>query len=634
MTHQRQATVQNQNFSFKHERYETLGELGRGGMGVVLRCRDNQLLRDVAVKILSWNISSKDAVRFHKEAIALAKMKHPNILTILDFGQSNSNELYIVLELLSGENLADLIASGEEISLDEALSTFIQLCDGLAHAHGRDILHRDIKPSNVFLERTASGDLKPVITDFGLAKLLSEDQHLTKTGVGIGSPPYMSPEQANGQTVDERSDIYSLGCLMFEMLTGEPPFLGETIPQTLLLHVNSPVPKLSDKTQGKTYSDELEKIIARCLQKDADRRYQTVSALRTDLMNYRSSLFANDQAEIENSGIYRPSSAFLESITPVSAPETSSRSLILWMSLVAITGLALFGWFVSNSLTKPEDFKIQDGNKVVTTYKDDPSIDRALNDGDPWKHIQGPDWRKKFKELRNTALLEDRKMNLLPMYIDADDTGLNDDDLSSIDFIPIRGLRLNGTQITDKGLESLKDEGSLKEIYLVKTRVTDAGIRNLKNLPHLTYIHLDNTAVTDETIKSLSTCPEISTISLKFCNKIKGSSLDSLARSVVYTSIALPYTSTEHKNLKKLRSVRVEGLDLAGLNLTDSDLDSISGIRNVIVLNITNNPKITGKGLLKLTKMPDLNLLILDHLRPEELKQFAQQRPDVRLSQF
>ena len=634
MTHQRQATVQNQSFSFKHERYETLGELGRGGMGVVLRCRDNQLLRDVAVKILSWNISSKDAVRFHKEAIALAKMKHPNILTILDFGQSNSNELYIVLELLSGENLADLIASGEEISLDEALSTFIQLCDGLAHAHGRDILHRDIKPSNVFLERTASGDLKPVITDFGLAKLLSEDQHLTKTGVGIGSPPYMSPEQANGQIVDERSDIYSLGCLMFEMLTGEPPFLGETIPQTLLLHVNSPVPKLSDKTQEKTFSDELENIIARCLQKNAEKRYQTVSALRTDLMNYRSSLFANDQAEIENSGIYRPSNAFLESITPASVPETSSRTLILWMSLVAIIGLALFGWFVSNSLTKPEDFKIQDGNKVVTTYKDDPSIDRALDDGDPWKHIQGPDWRKKFQEMRESALAEKKKMNLLPMYIDANDTDLNDDDLKSIDFIPIRGLRMNNTQITDRGLESLKEEGSLKEIYLVKTRVSDAGIRSLAKLPHLSYIHLDDTAVSDEAVKTLSTCPEISTISVKNCKKVKGTSLDSLARSEVYTSISLPYTSTDPKNLKKLKGLKVEGLDLAGINLTDADLDSLVDVQNLKALNICDNPKVTGKGLLKLTKLTDLKLLIVNHLKQAELQRFSEQRPDVRLSQF
>ena len=600
--------------SFSNDRYVTVAELGRGGMGIVYRCTDTQLLRDVAVKVLSWTMNNNDAVRFHKEAVALGKMQHPNILRILDFGNSESDSMFIVMELLTGQSLADIIKSREVLSLEQKLSIFLQLCDGLIHAHAREILHRDIKPSNIFIESTAGGDLKAIITDFGLAKLLTEDQRLTKTGISIGSPPYMSPEQANGHLVDERSDIYSLGCLMFEVLTGELPFLGETLPQTLLLHINGAIPKLADKSAGQPFSDALENIIAKCLAKDPQKRYQTVDALRVDLNNYRQSLAPAEQVEIENSGVYRPAQNLLESITEtVPKEDTSSKNITLAISAIVLASVCLFGWFVSETLKdRPtNEFQIKDGNEVLRVIKSDPGIERAFPDADPWKDAKGPDGRKKLQALRESALAENKSMNLLPMYIDCSGSEVNDDDLRSIAFIPIKGLRLNDTRVTDEGLETLKEEGSLKEIYLNNTRITDAGLKHLAAVPHLTYITIDGTAVTDKSIKFLSTFPDISTISVHNCKKIKGDTIDSLARPTVYTRLSFSHTKVSRDNIQKLYGVDVEDLDLSGLNLTDDDLDDICEIKSLRALSLNDNPAITERGLFKFANVLKLDTIYL-----------------------
>src|SRR5581483_7129236 len=137
-------------------------------------------------------------------------LQHPNLLSVLHFGSSEEGYLYLVTDILKGKSLSDILDAGK-VPLDAALSIFIQICDGLSHAHAKGILHRDIKPSNIFVEHVKDSVIV-TITDFGLAKLVSGDQNLTRTGVSVGSPPYMSPEQVHAKQVDERADIYSIGC--------------------------------------------------------------------------------------------------------------------------------------------------------------------------------------------------------------------------------------------------------------------------------------------------------------------------------------------------------------------------------------------------------------------------------------
>src|SRR5579885_833583 len=203
------------------ERYELLKKLGTGGMGAVFMANDKLLGKVVAVKILLPGLSSEAVVRFQQEAKAAAKLDHRNVIKVLDFGSMPSGDLYLVMDYIDGRSLDQRLKAGGAMPLSEALPVFIQICAGLAHAHSHGILHRDIKPSNVMLPEDPSRPIQ--IVDFSIAKMQSDEQKLTSTGTRIGSPLYMSPEQASGLAVDARSDIFSLGLLMYKTLTNELP---------------------------------------------------------------------------------------------------------------------------------------------------------------------------------------------------------------------------------------------------------------------------------------------------------------------------------------------------------------------------------------------------------------------------
>lgn len=269
------------------DRYQVLSTLGKGGMGVVLKCEDTLLKRVVAVKVLTTTTTGNAIKRFQREAKAAAKLKQANILQVLDFGETSEGRLYLVMDFVEGMTLDELLKERKYLPIEESIPLFQQICKGIAHAHGQGVLHRDIKPSNVMLANTEADWVK--IVDFGIAKLNSEDQRLTSTGAIVGSPPYMAPEATVNQDVDARSDIYSIGCLMFETLTGSPPYDGETAMATVLMHTTEPIPSLSQRSDQEL-PPELEKIVTKCLAKNARDRYQNVNALLADLDKLETSL--------------------------------------------------------------------------------------------------------------------------------------------------------------------------------------------------------------------------------------------------------------------------------------------------------------------------------------------------------
>jgi serine/threonine-protein kinase len=211
-------------------KYEVGDRLGSGGMSTVYLAKHKFLNKNVAVKVLHSNLASdaKSVQRFQMEAKAAFDLTHPNLLTIYDFGISQDGQAYIVMDYIEGESLSDLVQRQGPITLTQALPLFYDICLGLAHAHEKNVLHRDIKPSNVMLLK---GETRIVakIVDFGLAKSYDESaMKLTQTGEIFGSPLYMSPEQCQGAALDNRSDIYSLGCLFYESLSGIPPIKGDS----------------------------------------------------------------------------------------------------------------------------------------------------------------------------------------------------------------------------------------------------------------------------------------------------------------------------------------------------------------------------------------------------------------------
>ncbi|MCX6056699.1 MAG: serine/threonine-protein kinase, partial [Chloroflexi bacterium] len=256
-------------------RYHILEQLGEGGMATVYKAYDTRLERDVAVKIIrktafSAEILEKVLARFEREAKALAKLSHPNIVKVHDYGDHEGSP-YLVLEYLPGGTLRQLL--GKPIPWQEALQLLLPIARGLAYAHQRGIIHRDVKPSNILV--TESGE--PLLSDFGIAKLLEieEGQTLTGSGVGIGTPEYMAPEQGIGKGVDARADIYSLGIVLYEMVTGRKPYMAETPMAVVLKQMTDPLPRPTDF--NREIPPPVEKILLKALAKKPQDRYESMN---------------------------------------------------------------------------------------------------------------------------------------------------------------------------------------------------------------------------------------------------------------------------------------------------------------------------------------------------------------------
>lgn len=266
-------------------RYKLIEIVGSGGAGTVYKALDIALDKPVALKKLHNSASQSQAIRFQREARLVGALRHENLMSALDFGVTDNNEPYLILDYVDGESLGKLLKRTGPLPLNEALEIFIQAAKGLAHAHKNNILHRDIKPSNVMLvyekDREGQTVCMAKIVDFGLAKDVRDEQNLTITGASFGTPVYMSPEQSRGREVDKRSDIYSFGCLMYEVLTGRPPFRGENPIETANLHDTEAVPAMSGL--GIDCSETMEAIVSKCLGKNPKERYQTFEGLLTDL---------------------------------------------------------------------------------------------------------------------------------------------------------------------------------------------------------------------------------------------------------------------------------------------------------------------------------------------------------------
>jgi len=259
------------------DRYELGPVLGEGGMARVYRGVDRQLRRPVAVKVLAapFDRDRSFVERFRREARAAAGLSHPNIVAVFDSGSDDGTH-FIVTELVEGETLADRLRRDGPMPPEEAVAVAVDIARALAAAHERGLIHRDIKPGNVMV--LPDGRVK--VVDFGIARAAGSDT-LTGTGVVLGSTAYLSPEQAGGQPVDQRADLYALGCVLYEMLTGNVPFRADTPIATMYRHVNEDAPPPSTIVPVES---ELEAIVMRCLEKDAKRRFGSAAELEAALL--------------------------------------------------------------------------------------------------------------------------------------------------------------------------------------------------------------------------------------------------------------------------------------------------------------------------------------------------------------
>jgi serine/threonine protein kinase len=325
--------------------YTITGTLGKGGMAVVYRAKQSNIDRDVAIKVIKPDLAeTADLIqRFEREANTVAALSHPHIMKLFDFGE-HDDLLYLVMELLSGGTLADRIRQ-QPLTPEIAARVMDQIADALDYAHKRGLIHRDLKPQNILLDDSGNTHL----TDFGIAKVLGEGVGLTQSGVAIGTPAYMSPEQWQGQPLDSRADVYALGVMLFEMLTGRLPFAGDT-PASMMYHHLQDMPP-SVQTVFPVLPKQVDRVIRKAMAKSPADRFASASELANAFRKaIASTTNFSDEAD------ERSDATYIKGVPKATKPSRSPRGLIVGAALLAI--VVVGGLIISRFVSQPKEVVI------------------------------------------------------------------------------------------------------------------------------------------------------------------------------------------------------------------------------------------------------------------------------------
>lgn len=408
-------------------------EIGEGGMGRVYRARDQILMRDVAIKVMSALQDSDSAfIRFQNEARTLSQLSHPNIAKVYDFGVSPAGEPFMVIELVEGMTFAELLDSEPDLPLCDCLELLAQVAEALASAHRTGVIHRDVKPTNVLIKEADDGSLSARVIDFGIAKRSAGEQSLTRAGAVLGSPLYMSPEQAGGAEVTARSDMYSFGCVLFRAVAGRPPFAGATAVETVSMHLDSPPPSLQESVDFEL-PEELCDLVARLLAKDpGDRpeRFDEVVGILREL-----SVEDDPEPVDEKPGMV---TAFFQ------LPAEKKRSFLI--PIVVTTAICIALVFIPIAQT--------------IFYKPPPAPVRPVQ-------TPGGDYLKEIEDISDFSF-------------DAVRSGSSTLDLGDA-----------ARQIRDEEMESAPDSPDVIDVSLVgKIHITDRSVQALSRYPNTTRLYL------------------------------------------------------------------------------------------------------------------------------------------------
>jgi serine/threonine-protein kinase len=354
------------------DKYQIVSRLGAGGMGSVYRARRLRIGDEVAVKVLLEDfVKNATAIeRFRREARAAARLHHPNVVTIHDYGEANESDApaYIVMELVAGTSLRNILEREKRLSAQRAVSLIRSVCAGVAAAHRNHIVHRDIKPDNIIVQPPHSeGEEETVkVLDFGIAKLrdLADTATLTQTGIVVGTPYYMSPEQCKAEPLDSRSDVYSLGAMMYEMLAGRPPFEAETATGIVAKHLTQTPPPLPPEVGVPA---ALEEVIMRALSKDPKERQEDAGEFARECLAAMAAQTAARGApatrQASASEVFPPAvdrrEASLHSPAPPTAGQKPSRAgaiaIVAIVFVVAAAGAAFVLWKINSPAPEPNE---------------------------------------------------------------------------------------------------------------------------------------------------------------------------------------------------------------------------------------------------------------------------------------
>lgn len=546
-------------------------------MGEVYLARDQVLDKEVAIKVLHSEISEAQILRFRQEAVAVARLKHPNILEVYDFAQAEEGNFYLTMEVVRGRTLEDLVRERATLPVSDFFEVADQLLAGLEHAHKAGVLHRDIKPSNVMLTESESVEVK--LVDFGLAKNLRGDElSLTRTGLVMGSPYYMSPEQIRGADVDARSDIYSFGCLAYKVLTGAVPFAGDDALETMESHLNQ-IPR-SLLAIDPELPAEIDALVLKCLAKDPESRFQDVSSLRETLAQAKEASFPEDPIDEPES----------EVVTDSISARRVHPALLMVPAVVGV--IVLFGAW--NSLFYKAEKPTSTQRKVFETPR--PFVLKNLVTpkvkAEELQHMLGTDRTLKLEssELTPEVLAELPRLKGL-VVLSVENSNLQDDAMKYICACPeIQELKLSSNKnISPEALSLVSELPLLGKLELMNMNLVDAHLDAIAKARHLYSLNIASN-------------PAINAGALQKIQSLNGLQSLFLGNKKVPMQEIVAFCNTK-RNLFCL--------GLRCFPAPDPDLECAAGLRYVRTLDLSFNEQISRaslEALLKAPRVSELNL--------------------------
>jgi serine/threonine protein kinase len=594
------------------EKYRIIELLGRGGMGSVYRVENLLVNRIYALKCLSKAQADDSSWRrFQNEAKAAHMLDHANLIRVYDFGLLPGGQPYFLMELVDGPTLADEIKKNGKLDLERALKIFIHVAFAIQYAHSHKIVHRDLKPSNIMLVKPHDEQEHETVkvVDFGIAKLTGVDefnqQTLTKTGEIFGSPLYMSPEQCMGIAVDHRSDLYSLGCVFYETLTGAPPFIGDSALSTMLKHQSENPLSLKEASLGEEFPDEIETVIRTLLEKDPDKRYQSANRLAEDLILLEKSLRSGEGTVVKTA---------LNNAAHKLEKEKEKLTIVpsIYITIAAcaatfVLGLLFCYWLITMQPVTP---KISQP-KLISLQ---PFDSKAAIAPAPHVSVQVKPWAtrtRKFVEYhfpetvslgiiefrdgstktatglvkipidKPIGLLVSKQLLLNPELLD----GFQPDDLQVLSFggaktvssgvykhlnrlTGLKMLNLSGTDFNDDDLRNIAGLNNLRYLNLATTRVTCGGVLRLPFLSNIKCLDIAGARGADLFVKKIADLPNLKSLVIAGSD-IGDDDLKDIAKSKSLKVLSLANDDISNQGLKHLLSLKtLEWIDVTQTGVT------------------------------------------------------------------
>ncbi len=595
-------------------KYKILGHLGSGGMSVVYKARDQVIGRDVALKMLSAEraADAKSVRRFQQEGMAIGRLNHPNIVSVHDVGVTATGEPFFVMDLADGKTLGEVVSFSGRCSPLRALALIENVLDALIHAHEKGVVHRDLKPGNIIVCNSVDGNgEKALVFDFGIAKLMPEPDKtphdLTQTGEVFGSPLYMSPEQCLGKALDGRSDIYSLACILYELISGHPPHRSETTVETIIKHVQEEAQPLSQACPELLLPAGLEALVQKGLSKNPQSRFQSASEMRQAISSVIEKS-RSDKAPME-------AKAKLFGILERDPASITIGSLIV---LVPVVLVALLLWSISGfssvkqappiradlssgtlrhmvdhaqlqtesengvHLKEVPAFTAKDGAVMFNSERiDDTVMGRLTNTKDLRKLVF------KATSIEITARVLEYVSTLPIDYLDLSESDFSLDFLREVSKIrTLRTLDLANITLSEGQMEIVCQSRSLENLSINGSRRPMRVLLPLTHLPRLRCLNLSDCGLSDQFMNVIGACKGL-------------------------VQLTLAHNPVGAAGLEKLDGLPdLEVLDLSGTRVTDKDIDALAAFPSLKNLSL-DKCNLSNAALLKLARLSNLRKLSL-----------------------